>query len=339
MKKRKTVLLVFDAAGPTTIDQDFSEDLKSPDWKTERDVIRAIKKLNYNLEILGIHDSTEMITEKISLCKPDVIFNLVESFAGRLNHDRDIASFFKLKNIPFTGCGPTGLTLCKNKGLSKQILSYHRIRVPQFVMLPKKKPVHRPAKLHFPILVKPLNEEASYGISQASFVENDEQLKERVQFIHEKMGHNAIAEEYIDGRELYVSIMGNKRLNVFPMRELKFREVPDDEPKIATYKAKWDLEYRKRWGIRNEFVRSLPDGLQERIEKVSKKIYRLLSCRGYARLDLRVTDSGGIYFIEANPNPILDEWEDFSESAYKSGMKYHELIDRIIKSSSLHLDD
>ena len=145
-----------------------------------------------------------------------------------------------MQGLPFTGCGSVGLTLCKHKGISKKILSYHRIHVPEFAIIPRGKRIARPKRLKFPILIKPLKEEASLGISQASFVETDEQFNERVQFIHTKHDNDVIAEEYIEGRELYVSIVGNHRLQVFPVRELVFKEVQPDEPKIATYKAKWD---------------------------------------------------------------------------------------------------
>lgn len=333
MSSKKKILVVFDAAGPTELEQNFSEELKTKDWETEAGVIKCLKKLDYDFEYFGVYDDLELLIEKIKLYKPDIIFNLVESFHGELSHDRDIASVFRLLKIPFTGCGPTGLTICKNKGLSKEILSHHRIRVPKFVMLPQGKPIHRPKALTFPILIKPLHEEASYGISQASFVESDEQFKERVSFIHDKMKQSAIAEEYIEGRELYVSILGNNRLEVFPIRELKFFQVPDDEPKIATYKAKWDMEYRKKWGIRNQFAKSMSEATKKKIERVSKRIYKHLSICGYARLDLRLTPNDEVVFIEANPNPILGEWEDFAESAGKAGFKYYELIDRIIKLS------
>jgi D-alanine-D-alanine ligase and related ATP-grasp enzymes len=154
--------------------------------------------------------------------------------------------------------------------------------------------------------VKPVKEEASYGISQASFVETDEQFRERVAFVHEKYASDAIAEEYIEGRELYVGLMGNVRLTVFPIRELVFREVPPNEPKIATYKAKWDEEYRKRWG-QNQFAEGLDPALVAHIEDTCKRIYRLLTIDGYARIDLRLSADKKVYFIEANPNPILAE--------------------------------
>jgi D-alanine-D-alanine ligase len=176
-----------------------------------------------------------------------------------------------------------------------------------------------------------LKEEASLGISQASFVETDEQFKERVQFIHEKFDSDAIAEEYIEGRELYVSTLGNHRLQVLPIRELIFKEVPPDEPKIATYRAKWDEEYRKRWGLQNQFAEALDPALVKSIEQTCKRIYHLLTIDGYARVDLRVTANNEVYFIEANPNPILAADEDFAQSALKANLSYPQLIDRIVR--------
>ena len=203
--------------------------------------------------------------------------------------------------------------------------------MPNFVIIPRGQRIARPRQLKFPLLVKPVKEEASYGIAQASFVETDEQFQERVAFIHEKHDGDVIAEEYIEGRELYVSLMGNQRLTVFPIRELVFREVPPDEPKIATYRAKWDEEYRKRWGLQNQFAEDLAPALVEQIEQMCKRIYRLLTIDGYARMDLRLTAANEVFFIEANPNPILAEDEDFALSAGKAGVPYPQLIDRIIR--------
>lgn len=332
MKKEK-VLVVFNALGPTTLDQDYSEDLKKKDWETEADVVRALTTLGHDFELLGVFDDPEIIFEKVKRSPPTVIFNLVERFRNDAAHDRDITSLFKLLDIPFTGCGTTGLTLCKNKGLSKQILSHSRIRVPQFHIFPRKKPVKRPRRLAFPLFVKPLREEASLGIAQSSFVENDSQFENRVTFIHETMDQDVIAEEYIEGRELYASLIGNKRLVMFPLREMKFNEVPEDEPKFASYKAKWDEAYRKKWGIVNQFAGTLAGGAIERIEKVCKKIYQHLSIRGYARLDLRLTPDGEIVFIEANPNPMLAAEEDFAASAARAGLDYPQLIQKILNLS------
>lgn len=331
MKKKPKVLALFDAVGPTTIDQDLSAELKTRDWETEAHVLEALNALAYPNEHLAVYDDTDLIRQKIQSFQPDIIFNLVDRFKSNSFFDQNIASFLELQDVPFTGCGSMGMVLCKHKGISKKILSYHRIRVPQFVILHRGKRIIRPKRLPFPIFIKPLREEASCGIAQASFVETDEQFKERVEFIHASFAQDAIAEEYIEGRELYVGILGNHRLQVLPVRELTFREVPSDEPKFATYKAKWDEDYRKRWGIENHFAEALEPALVQRIERVCRKIYHLLAIDGYARLDLRLTAQGEVMFIEANPNPILARGEDFAQAALRANLPYPALIDRIIQ--------
>ncbi len=332
MKKKLKVLALFDAIGPTTLDQDLSAQLQTEDWATERSVLAALAQLGHQAEYLSIFDDLDLLRQKLASFQPDVIFNLADQFKNNRAFDQNIASFLELHGVPFTGCGSTGLTLCKHKAISKKILGYHRIRVPEFTVIARGKRATRPARLRFPILVKPLKEEASYGISQASFVETDEDFRERVQFIHASHDSDAIAEEYIAGRELYVSILGNERLSVFPIRELVFNEVPPDEPRIATFRAKWDEAYRKRWGLKYQFARALDPLLERAIVNTCKRIYRLLTIDGYGRIDLRVTEAGEIYFIEANPNPHLAPDEDFAQSALKAGIAYPQLIERILRT-------
>ena len=331
LKKKLKVLALFDAIAPTTLDQDLSAELKTDDWKTEANVLQALTELGHTTAHLALFDDLDLLRQKLQSFEPDIIFNLADQFKNNRAFDQHIASFLAMHGVPFTGCGSTGLTLCKHKGISKKILSYHRIHTPAFVTIARGKRIARPARLRFPILIKPLKEEASLGISQASFVETDEQFKERVQFIHEKFDNDVIAEEYIEGREFYVSLLGNHRLQVFPIRELVFKEVPPDEPKIATYKAKWDEEYRKRWGLQNQFAEGLDPAVVRDIERTCKRIYHLLTIDGYARIDLRVTAKNEVYFIEANPNPILAADEDFAQSAMKLNVTYPQLMDRIIR--------
>jgi D-alanine-D-alanine ligase len=331
VRKKLKVLVLCDAIEPTPPDHTLAEYLAG-DRQTEADVMAAFGKLGHQAEHLVIFDSLELLRQKLESFQPDVVFNLADQFRNNRAFDQNIVSFLEMHGIPFTGCGSSGLTLCKHKAISKKILGYHRIHVPEFTVIPRGRKGIRPKRLRFPILIKPLKEEASYGISQASFVETDEQFRERVQFVHEKFDNDAIAEEYIEGRELYVSVIGNQRLQAFPIRELLFKEVPPDEPKIATYKAKWDEEYRKRWGLQNQFAEGLDPALIKHIEQTCKRIYRLLTIDGYGRIDLRMTASNEIYFIEANPNPVLAADEDFAQSALKAGLAYPQLLERIVRS-------
>jgi D-alanine-D-alanine ligase len=330
VKKKLKVLVLFDGASPTKIDQDFSKEMKTEDWKTEANVMSALGQLGYTAEHLAIYDDLDLLRQKLESFAPDVLFNLVEQFKNNSGFDQNIVSLLEMQGIPFTGCCATGLLLCKDKGISKKILGYHHIHVPKFVVIPRGQRIARLKAPKFPLLVKPVKDEASYGISQASFVESDEQFRERVAYIHENFG-DVIAEEYIAGRELYGSVIGNNRLHVFPVRELLFREVPPNEPRIATFKAKWDEEYRKRWGLENQFAMELDPALIAHIEDVCKRIYRMLTIDGYARIDLRLASDNTVYFIEGNPNPILAEDEDFAQSAAKAGLPYPQLIERIIR--------
>jgi D-alanine-D-alanine ligase len=332
VKKKLKILALFDAVAPTTIDQDLSAELATEDWKAERSVLAALAELGYQAEYLAIFDDLDLLRQKLDAFQPDALFNLADQFKNNRAFDQNIVSFLEMHGVAFTGCGSTGLTLCKHKAISKKILGYHRIRVPEFTVIARGKRATRPARLKFPILVKPLKEEASYGISQASFVETDDQLKERAEFIHDSHGCDVIAEEYIEGRELYVSLLGNQRLTVFPIRELLFKEVPPDEPKIATYRAKWDEAYRKKWGLENQYAKELDPALEREIVRTCKRIYHLLTIDGYARVDLRVTPQNEIYFIEANPNPHLAADEDFAQSALKAGVSYPQLVERIIRT-------
>lgn len=331
MALKRRVLALFDVAEPVEIDRDYSNELKTETWKTEADVLEALRTLGYPCDVLAIHDDPNAIVEKVRLCKPDIVFNLVEQFKNKSVFEQNVTSFLEMQGIPFTGCGSVGMTLCKHKGISKKILRYHRIRAPEFAVFSRGRSVVRPKRLNFPIFVKPLREEASTGIAQASFVETDEQLKQRVQFIHDRFQQPAIAEHYIEGREIYVSILGNERLRVFPLRELRFGEVPVDEPRFASHKVKWDAAYRKRWGIDYGFAEGLEESLVQRIERTCKRIYRVLAISGYARIDLRLTPDNEIYFLEANPNPHLANDEDFAESAKKADLPYPGLIARIIE--------
>ncbi|MFH1847275.1 MAG: ATP-grasp domain-containing protein [Candidatus Omnitrophota bacterium] len=329
MKKLNTLVL-FDSAGTPPENQDYTEQFKQEEWVAEAGVVETLNSLGHNVRILGIYDDIRLLVNEVNEYPPDVVFNLTEIFFGKACFDKNIPSLLELLNLPYTGCSPVGMMICNDKALSKKILAYHRIKVPWFRIFYKGKRVRLPKKLKFPLLVKPLQEEASTGISQASFVGNEKDLKERVEFIHEKFDMDAIVEEYIEGRELYVSVLGKRKLEVYPIREMKFTQVPEEEPKLATYKAKWDRKYRKKWGIKNEFAGRLAQGTAEKIMHICKKAYSLLGIDGYGRFDLRLTDKGDIYILEANANPELAMGDEFAESAGKAGISYDKLIQKIL---------
>ncbi|GAG83756.1 unnamed protein product, partial [marine sediment metagenome] len=227
-------------------------------------------------------------------------------------------------------CNPRGLLLSHDKPLAKKILTFHRIHTPGFYVLPKGKKPRRPAGYKFPLLVKSVSEDASLGITQSSIVHDDEKLFDRIEYIHQETQTDALIEAYIEGRELYVGVMGNRRLTTLPVWEMVFKNAPPGMPQIATARVKWDIEYQKKLGIDTLAATGIDSSTEQRILKTCKRVYRALSLSGYARMDLRLSDEGKVYVLEANPNPNLSFGEDFAESADKVGMRYESLLQKIL---------
>jgi D-alanine-D-alanine ligase len=215
--------------------------------------------------------------------------------------------------------------------LTKQILAYHRIPTPRFHLFPWGKAYREPRGLEFPLFVKSATDDASLGISQASIVHDPERLRERVQFIHEQAQSDALAEQYIEGRELYVGVMGNERLTTFPVWELDFGKLSDVQSGIATRKVKWDPAYQRRHGIRTGPAEDLAEAQVGRIAALAKRVYRALHLSGFARMDMRMRPDGSVYVLEANANPNLTYGEDFAESAEVAGLSYEQLLNRIVQ--------
>ncbi|MBI3547197.1 MAG: ATP-grasp domain-containing protein [Gammaproteobacteria bacterium] len=340
MNKRRIMLLVHYSLVPPDDLRDRN-DPRIAKYRTEFDVKTALLNLGHEVQVVGVYDDLAPIRKTVEDWKPHIAFNLLEDFAGNSALDYYVVSFFEMLRLPYTGCSPRGLLLARDKALTKMILTFHRISTPHFTVFPHAKKIGRLRKFKFPLIVKSLMEEGSVGIAQASYVENETQLRERVALIHEKLQGDAIAEEYIDGRELYVTILGNNKLEVLPIRELAFGSVEPGMPRMATYKVKWDDKYRERWGIEYQFARNLPNGMAEKISHLCKRVYHLLDMNGYGRIDLRLTPEGQIYVLEANPNPGIASDEDCTLSAIKSGLSYEEFIQRILQLSltSRSIDD
>jgi D-alanine-D-alanine ligase len=305
-------------------------DVSEAEWKTEFDVVSSLRELGHEVQCLGVGSDLGVIRNAIAEGQPHAVFNLLEDFHDVPIYDQNVASYLELLGVPYTGCNSRGLMLARDKGISKKLLSYHRIPVPEFAVFRMGSAVRRPRRLAFPLIVKSLTKEGSAGIAQTSLVFDDDKLAERVAFIHKRLRTDAIVERYIDGRELYVGILGNARLQVFPVWELLFTKVPEEAPRIATEKVKWDAAYRERHGIKTSPAKALPDALVVRIRNLCKRIYRVLELSGYARVDLRLDSEGRIYVLEANPNPQLAYGEDFAESAERAGVSYDGLLQRIV---------
>jgi D-alanine-D-alanine ligase len=327
-KKLKVLVLMHDDLVPPD-DITGLSDKQLADFRTEWDVIKGLEELGHEVHRLGVGSDLGPIRRAFAELEPDMAFNLLVHFHGVAVYDQHVVSYLELLRKRYTGCNPTGLLLARDKAISKQLLAFHRIRVPRFAVFPFGRKSKKPRKLGYPLVVKSLYEEASLGISQASLVTNDEKLVERVAFMHDTFGVDVIAEEYIEGRELYVGVVGNRRLHAFPVWEMMLDQLPDKAPRIATRKVKWDLAYQKKYHI-DTAAAELPPGTAEHINKLCTNIYRVLKMSGYARIDLRLAPDGKVYVLEANPNPDLQRAEDFAQSALAEGVEYPVLIQRIV---------
>lgn len=330
MRKKLKTLLLFNSPYNKPRGYDYREEFADPDnMYTENDVYQALQANGYEVSILGLHNTVSPLFEEIQENRPDVIFNLVEVFDGKAHLEKNMAAFLEMLEIPYTGATSDNIFICNNKGLNKQILSFHKIKIPRFYTFYRNHRVWLPKKLKLPAIVKPLCEEASRGISQASIADSEEAFLDRVKFIHQNMNMDAIAEEYIEGRELYVTVMGHKKLTVLPMREMKFGELSEDA-RIATYKAKWDDKYREKWGIKSVYAGKLANGVEEEVADICKRAYRALNIKSYLRFDIRVTSEGKVYIIEPNANPCIAKIDEVAQSAMKVGIGYDQLIKKIV---------
>jgi D-alanine-D-alanine ligase len=327
-KLRVLALMHRHLVPPETIEE--GTDITAAPWRTEYDVVSTLTAMGHEVRPLAVHDDLGDIRRASEEWKPHIAFNLLEGFEDITIFDQNVVSHLELLKLSYTGCNPRGLLLARDKSLSKKLLAYHRIHVPEFEVVRIGRPIRRSKRLAFPLMVKSLTQEASIGISQASVVDSDDKLKERVAFIHESIGTAAIVEQYIEGRELYVGILGNQTLQALPVWELFFKNMPEGAKRIATDRVKWSVKYQKKYGIDSGPAVDLPEAQSEEIQHLCKRAYRALELSGYARIDLRLDDAGNVWVLEANPNPQIARGEDFAESAQKLGITYEAVLQRII---------
>ena len=300
------------------------------EWRTEFDVTTTLRTRGHDVRCIGVLDSLTELRSAIADWQPDIVFNLLEEFDGIVTYDQHVVAFLELLRQPYTGCNPRGLLLSRDKSLCKQLLAFHRIATPQFAVFQPGARFHVPRKLRFPLFVKSTVEDASLGIAQASVVEDAARLRERIEFVHEQLKSDALVEEYIEGRELYVGVLGNERLTRLPVWEMAFGSMPDSLAAIATRKVKWDKRYQAKYGITTHAATDLPPSVLAALDRLSRRIYRALGMSGYARMDFRVTSQGQVYVLEANANPNLEAAEDFAESARVGGTAYAQLLERLM---------
>jgi D-alanine-D-alanine ligase len=329
MRKLRTLVVVHASLVPPESLEGYT-DKQIEEWRTEYDVMTALTNSGHTVRCIGVLDSLTELRAAVADWKPDIVFNLLEEFGGIVTYDQHVVAFLELLRQPYTGCNPRGLLLSRDKLLCKQLLAFHRIPTPRFAVSRKGARLQVPRKLKFPLFVKSTVEDASLGIAQASVVEDAARLKERIEFVHEQVGSDALVEEFIEGRELYVGVLGNERLTRLPVWEMVFGSMPESLAAIATRKVKWDKRYQAKYGITTLAAEELPAAVTARLDKLSRRIYRALGLSGYARMDFRVTQAGEVFVLEANANPNLEAAEDFAESARAAGMPYNDLLERVM---------
>ena len=305
-------------------------DTKTAPWRTEYDVLSTIRELGHDVNVLGVKDDLGAIRHANDELKPHIAFNLLEAFHEVGTFDQNVVSYLELLRLPYTGCNPRGMFLARDKALSKKLLHYHRIPVPDFTVVSRGRKPRLPKRLTYPAIVKSLTQESSIGISQASVVADETHLRERVQFIHDSIKTDAIVERFIEGQELYCAMLGNQRLQVFPVWEMTFAKMPEGQHRIATERVKWNAKYQEKFGIDTAEAKSLDDATRARVQHVARRTYRALEQSGYSRVDLRLANDGRVYVLEANPNPQIAKDEDFAASGAAAGLNYPALLQRIL---------
>jgi D-alanine-D-alanine ligase len=332
------IAVVFDSPFDWTPEQHAFEmrkqigNRRNVEPEMEYQVANALAKNGHEILMIGIHDDLRGMSAQLGEWKPDLVFNATEAFLENSNLDYLVPALLEAEGYRYTGAPPLALLVTRNKSMSKKVVAYHGIKVPEFRSYRVGEAATPTDGLRFPVIVKPLASDASEGISQASIVHDATALAERVAWVHERFAQPAIAEEYIEGRELYATMIGNgDSVQVLPIVEMLFDEASTrPEERIATQYAKWDMGYRKRRGIKNVFARPLSKVAKQRLTDACLFAYRAFWLRDYARIDVRLTKDNEIWFIEANANPFLSYGHDSAEAAHKAGLPYNAFIQRIV---------
>ena len=331
MKKLRVLMLVHDVLVPPPNAAELEPE-ETWDYQMELDVQTTLRELGHEVEVLGVGDELRPIKDRIEAFRPHVAFNILTDFHGVIAYEAHVVSYLELLKQPYTGCNPRGIVLAGDKALSKQILAWHRVPCPAFAVFPQRsRAVRLPKRMQFPVIVKSATQHGSAGIAQASIVHDADELAERVAFVHRTLGDDVVAEQFLPGRELTVGIVGNERLEVLPVWELWFENMPDRNEAIATSRVKWDVEYARRVGLRTGPVRDLTPEVQAHVQSIAKRTYRALHLSGYARIDMRMDEAGRVHVIDANVNPDLTANEDFAEAAAAHGMSYGDLLQRLLQ--------
>ena len=293
-------------------------------------IVKGLVEEGFDARAVNVQENLGKLERLLQHNPPDVVFNLVELFHGDPQFEAMVAGLFELHRIPYTGSTPFALVLCQRKALTKQILFANGVPTPRFRLL-RKPEISKRHGLHYPLIVKPAREDASAGIDKDSVVHDYASLAERLQKMFREFTPPVLVEEYVEGRELHVSILGNNPPVVLPAIEFDFSELPDDHPRIISYAAKWNPLEETYHRLHSVCPAKLPRRILKKVHDISLRAYKETGCRDYARLDLRLSERNQIHVLEVNPNPDLTEGVSFMESAEKAGFTFSQTLRKIVE--------
>lgn len=327
----KTCLIVYDALSDKPTPDDPESTYTVAETRTEVEAVRnALKEGGFVVKTLSLRRVNSKVVNQIEEINPDLIFNLCESLYDESRHEMYVAGLFELLKIPYTGSPPLALGIALNKRKAKQVLRAAGLPVPSSVVAIPGEEISL-SGLEPPYIIKPIREDGSTGISSKSVVERKEEVEERIKFIHENYKQPALVEEFIDGREINVSILGNLEPRVLAIGEIDFSKMPKGEPKIVSYQAKWDPKSPLYSATEPVYPAKIEPNLESKIKKIAFRAYREIGCRDYGRIDLRVAKDDKVYILEVNTNPDISVEAGINRAAQVAGMTYSQLINEIAK--------
>jgi D-alanine-D-alanine ligase len=297
------------------------------------DIKDALSTLGYKTTTFNVDSDVFRLIDYLRNEKPDLIFNLVECVENESIQEMNVAGVYELLKIPYTGANPLTLGIALNKPRVKEILLYHGILTPKFQVFRAQNKIIPNPDLAYPLIVKPSREDASVGIDNKSVVSNINDLKKRIRYIFHEFDQAALVEEYIEGRELNVAIIGNKRPVVLPISEIDFSGLTADMHKIVSYAAKWMHGTVEFVGTNGVCPADLPPSLEAKVKEMAIRCYRLIGCRDYARVDFRLTADGVPYVLEVNPNPDISDDAGFARSAKAHGLSFPQIVGKIVEAA------
>jgi D-alanine-D-alanine ligase len=329
--KKLKITIIYDRAPDETDAKELELAMSGDGDEAHHHLCEYLSKLGHEIRIYGVYDDVKGLIDELDANPPEIVLNTCESFRGDSSMEYHVPAILDMLGVKYTGSGPDALMLAQNKGLAKKILAYDGLWSADFTVYPKGQFDIRPSQLRFPLIVKPLTEDASIGIAESSVVKNDDALAARIAYVHEKIGCEALVEEYIEGREIFVGVIGDDKPIILPPMELDFSKATSDKLKVYSFKAKFDFAYRNKWGIQSLYPKDLKKETVAKIEEVTLTAYRALGLRDYGRIDLILAPDDAVYVLEVNPNPNIAENEDLPNAAEQAGLSYTDFAEQIIK--------